>query len=67
VPRHVGGIVPAEPSDRTLAPIVRSRVPAPLQTAQHGVPVAYLLSFTRSLVAICCALRMRNLWRASRS
>jgi hypothetical protein len=29
--------------------------------------VAYLLSFSRSLAAICLALRMRNFWRASRS
>jgi hypothetical protein len=29
--------------------------------------VAYLLSFSRSLAAICLALRMRNFWRAWRS
>jgi hypothetical protein len=51
------------------------RAPATRKTAflprcgQRNIraPVAYFLNFSRSLVVICCALRIRNLWSASRS
>jgi hypothetical protein len=44
---------------RTLAPIVRSRVSDPLRGSKM-VARRYLLSFSRSLAAMCLALRMRN-------
>ena len=67
VTRAMGFCFEPEPIRRARPWRHREERPGSCSFGRAAPFVAYFLSFSRSLAAICLALRMRTFWRASRS